>query len=136
MSINEIKQLVKTSSTGILAAVAAFALSGPIHADGGIREFQTSRKLYAPGPLISQTFVAKKTPTGSGFANRIGSLDVDNERCVCTNLANVSVICEDCDNESRVDYCYTHDRACQDAAQKGGIREHGSFFCTTTTIPE
>ena len=53
--------------------------------------------------------------------------------CVCTNLGGVSVICEDCDNETRVEYCHTHDRACQDAALKGGIREHRTFFCTTGT---
>ncbi len=53
--------------------------------------------------------------------------------CVCTNLGNVSVICADCDSETRVDYCHTHDRACQDAAQTGGIREHNTFFCTTAS---
>jgi hypothetical protein len=51
--------------------------------------------------------------------------------CICTNLGGVSVICPDCDNELSVNLCHTHDRACQDAAQSGGIREHNTFFCTT-----
>lgn len=53
------------------------------------------------------------------------------DACVCTNLNAVTVICEDCDRETRVDFCHTHDRACQDAALLGGIREHDTFFCTT-----
>lgn len=52
--------------------------------------------------------------------------------CICTNLGGVSVICEDCDRETTVDRCHLHDRACQDAAQQGGIREHRNFFCTTS----
>lgn len=53
------------------------------------------------------------------------------DACVCTNLNAVTVICKDCDRETRVDLCHTHDRACQDAALLGGIREHDTFFCTT-----
>ena len=53
-----------------------------------------------------------------------------NAPCACSNLNSVTVICEDCDKESDVSRCFTHDRACQDAAQAGGIREHSTFFCT------
>ena len=56
---------------------------------------------------------------------------VSGPACACHNLAGVSVICEDCDRETRANYCHTHDRACQDAALKGGIREFDTFFCTT-----
>jgi hypothetical protein len=53
------------------------------------------------------------------------------EACVCTNLGGVSLICPECDAEKRIEYCHLHDKACQDAAQLGGVREHSTFFCTT-----
>ena len=55
------------------------------------------------------------------------------DACVCTNLNQVSVVCEDCDRTFSVNDCHLHDRACQDAALKGGIREYDTFFCTTRT---
>lgn len=53
--------------------------------------------------------------------------------CACTNL-EITVICETCDAESDEGACFGHDQACQDAAQKGGIREHKQFFCTSKEI--
>ncbi len=51
--------------------------------------------------------------------------------CVCTNLNGVTLICPESDQEVDPESCQTHDRACQDTAQKGGIREHATFFSTT-----
>ena len=68
--------------------------------------------------------------TGLAVAGAPGYVPPPNA-CACTNLGGVTVICEDCDREVSVNLCHTHDRACQDAAQKGGIREHNTFFCTT-----
>lgn len=52
-----------------------------------------------------------------------------NNACVCTNLSYASIICPDCDREVDYRLCHTHDRACKDAAQRGGIREHNTFYC-------
>ena len=80
------------------------------------------------GP-VTQLFVDQTrivTLGGQGIAPPAGA-------CVCTNLNYVTVICEDCDRAASVDLCHTHDRACEDAAQMGGIREHNTFFCTTVS---
>ena len=66
-------------------------------------------------------------PAGAVYTPELG-IDRGNS-CVCSNLESVTVICEDCDGENDSDRCFTHDRACKDAAQRGGIREHNTFYC-------
>jgi hypothetical protein len=91
---------------------------------------------------LPQAFVDRSAPTALDYSEQflekrpgllgVGGKDyVPPAACFCTNLGGVSIICPDCDNEMRVEFCHTHDRACQDAAQKGGIREHNTFYCTT-----
>ena len=79
------------------------------------RLIQLEPQFPADVPLLGpQVFVAAPAPA-----------------CACHNLSGVSVICEDCDREADPGKCFTHDRICQDAALKGGIREYTTFFCTT-----
>ena len=114
-----------------LVMLIMLLLSVPVNAEDLVRELQSARQGFAPSLSPSQVYVVKQGGTTATPVNPIGAVIAEYPSCVCTNLANVSVICEDCDKETQVDYCYTHDRACQDAALRGGIREHDSFFCTT-----
>ena len=94
---------------------------------------QTTRPTFSlTNTNISRGNVTQLFVDGTSLAN--GGLQTYTpppNACACTNLGGVTVICEDCDRETDVNLCHTHDRACQDAAQMGGIREHNTFFCTT-----
>ena len=99
----------------------------------------TAVLLMSSSFVLAQDVLPSKKPSlidPNSLTGALGPLtlqpfDYNTPSCVCTNLGDVTVICEDCDRETDVDLCYTHDRACKDAAQKGGIREHATFFCTT-----
>lgn len=104
-------------SFGAVMAEESLQLQKPVLSDSGI---SSSKK-----PIINLTLQPQQPII-------VGQLPVENTpSCVCTNLNYVTVICEDCDKETNEDLCHTHDRACKDAAQMGGIRESDTFFCTT-----
>jgi len=131
MSANRTKRFVQTCRVGPMAAAVLLAINGPIFAQEDPLMLQSAPKVYEPVGAVSQVLTTTQQLVGQGFATLGDPVAPEPAACVCTNLAGVTVICEDCDNETRDEYCYTHDSVCQDTAQKGGIREHANFFCTT-----
>ncbi len=123
----------RTSSIAarLAAACVLFTLSGANHALDTVENVASERQIYTLKLGASDSYVGQQVPLQKAYANIGVQADIVQGACVCTNLASVSVICEDCDSETEVDRCHLHDRQCQDAALKGGIREHQTFFCTT-----
>ena len=105
-------------SCGIAMAQESFQLTKPTLSDSGT--------LTSRDSIISLTLQPQERVIVGQLENEINT-----SSCVCTNLGGVTVICEACDQAGSLDLCHTHDQACKDAAQLGGIREHAMFFCTT-----
>lgn len=131
MSANRTHRFVQSCRLGHFVAAVLLAISGPIVAQEDAFVLQSAPKAYEPSGAVIQVPMTKQQLVRQGFATVGDPIAPEPAACACTNLAGVTVICEDCDKETREDNCYTHDSVCQDTAQKGGIREHASFFCTT-----
>jgi hypothetical protein len=119
---------IYNASRGFLVAAALSTASATLADDRiEIRNYPvkpTGGYSLQADPLIR---TGGQTQTGA----QLPAAAADSAGCVCTNLANVSVICTQCDQETDANLCHTHDQACQDTAQLGGIREGHTFYCTT-----
>lgn len=117
----------------LTAASLLIASCGATHALDLLESRQAGPGLVDAKLNTNSIYVGSRSTRRAGTVDNPWPVARVQSACVCTNLSGVSVICPDCDNASDDAVCFQHDRQCQDAALKGGIREHQTFFCTTQT---